>query len=110
MKIFMVTPAEIKHINDFVYQVELNEEKVEDYDDLSKKGVLVRYFANKIMTFKDYRTSPIHSELISDRQRLIVSRDTHLSLVAYGLATDPDKVDNHIWIGDTGASCHMFAH
>ena len=82
------------------------EEKVEDFDEISRKMMMVRYFSKNIKNFKDYRTHHNFPELVSLKQREILGH-THLSLVVHALATSTSSADRDIWVGDTGASCHM---
>ena len=77
---------------------------MQDFDEISRKIVMVRYFSRNIKSFKDYRAHHNFPELISLKQREIL-RHTHLSLVVHALSAI--STDRDIWVGDTGASCHM---
>ena len=89
-----------------------DESKIEDYDERSWKIVRNNYYEGKMRTGNDYRIDLMFPERIAMRQREIT--DKNFSLIAamesnqeYAFVKTSDKLTTEVWVGDTGASCHM---
>ena len=89
-----------------------NESKIEDYDNPSWRNVHMIFFDKRVSTRIDYRIDSMLPERIAAEQRRILYG---FSLVAYiednDMALNAKTVENDlmgdIWVGNTGALCHM---
>ena len=88
-----------------------NEEKLEVFDTRSTHILTIRYYVNEILTFQDYRMSKNFSLLLVCRQREVLTSNSLVAIeflyTALSGRYEQDVLSDEIWIGDTGASCHM---
>ena len=87
----------------------IDENKTEDFDAESRKMIEVRYFIEKVITFEDYRMHSSYEAMITRQQRRIFQHWTFVAqneemMALSGIKSNPSST---MWIGDTGASCHM---
>ena len=88
-----------------------NESKIEDYDDRSWFIVQKNYYDEIMRTGNDYWINLMFQERIAMEQRSVRS---NFSLIAamekneeHAFVKLNDKLTKEVWVGDTGASCHM---
>ena len=94
---------------------DVREQHDNDPSSISDEGIRAKYFIDMMITGIDYRTHNLFSEMISKEQRkvikgkfpsLIAMQETE-ELACNGMKVSQDFLTDNIWIGDTGASCHM---
>ena len=89
-----------------------NKSKIEDYDDLSWHMVRSKFYDKQMRSGIDYRINFLFQEQIEIMQQKIT---TIFSLIAAMKNNEEDAFNmpasniltTEVWIGDTGASCHM---